>query len=90
MNDVRCRLKIKAVPGASRSEIVGRLGDALKVRVTAPPEGGRANLEIMELVAARLGLPRGEVSLLSGRSAPAKVLELRRLDEAEAWRRLLG
>lgn len=85
-----CRLKVKAVPGASRSEIAGRLGEALKVRVAAPPEGGRANREIRELLAAKLGLPPAGVSLVSGAASPAKVFQLRGLAAEQAWARLLA
>ena len=90
MSVAACRLKVKAVPGASRSQIVGRLGEALKVRVAAPPEGGRANREILELLAAKLGLPAAGVSLVSGASSPAKVVELRGLTSEQAWARLLA
>ena len=90
MSGVACRLKVKAVPGASRSEIVGRLGEALKVRVAAPPEGGKANREILALLAARLGLPAADVTLVSGAASPAKVVELRGFTAEQAWARLLG
>ena len=66
MSGISCRLKVKAVPGASRSEIIGRLGEALKVRVAAPPEGGKANREILEMLAEKLGLPADGVTLVSG------------------------
>ena len=90
MSGLSCRLKVKAVPGASRSEIVGRLGEALKIRVVAPPEGGKANREILELLAAKLGLPASGVSLVSGASSPAKVFELRGFTAEQAWARLLA
>ena len=90
MSVVSCRLKVKAVPGASRSEIVGRLGEALKVRVAAPPEGGKANREILGLLAARLGLPAAGVTLVSGAASPAKLVELRGVTAAQAWARLLA
>ena len=90
MSGVSCRLKVKAVPGASRSEIVGRLGEALKIRVAAPPEGGKANREILELLAERLGLPAAAVSLVSGGTSPAKVVELRGITAEQAWARLLA
>jgi uncharacterized protein (TIGR00251 family) len=85
-----CRLKVKAVPGASRSEIVGRLGEALKVRVAAPPEGGKANREILELLAEKLGLPASGVSLVSGAASPAKVVALQGVTAEQAWARLLA
>jgi uncharacterized protein (TIGR00251 family) len=83
VSGVSCRLKVKAVPGASRTEIVGRLGDALKVRVAAPPEGGKANREILRLLAARL-------ALVSGAASPAKVVALRGVPAELAWARLLA
>jgi len=85
-----CRLKVKAVPGASRSEIVGKLGEALKIRVAAPPEGGKANHEIVDLVAAKLGLSLNQVAVLSGQSSPAKVLSVEGLSAEDAWARLLA
>jgi uncharacterized protein len=85
-----CRLKVKVVPGAARTEIVGRLGEAVKVRVAAPPEGGRANREVVAVLAERLGLPVAQVTVLSGRSSPAKVIGLAGLTESEALARLLG
>jgi uncharacterized protein (TIGR00251 family) len=81
---------VKAVPGASRSEIVGRLGAALKIRVAAPPEGGKANREILELLAERLGLPAASVTLVSGAASPAKVVELLGITAEQAWARLLA
>jgi uncharacterized protein (TIGR00251 family) len=85
-----CRLKVKAVPGASRTEVVGRLGEALKIRVAAPPEGGQANRAILALLAERLGLPAADVTLVSGVASPAKVVALRGLTAEQAWARLLG
>jgi len=90
VSGVSCRLKVKAVPGASRSEIVGRLGEALKVRVAAPPEGGKANREILELLAEQLGLPAASVTLVSGAASAAKVVELRGVTVEQAWARLLA
>src|SRR3954470_20268647 len=52
------RLQLRVAPGAGRSQVVGRHGDAWKVRVTAAPEGGKANAAVVRLMAATLGLPR--------------------------------
>ena len=89
MSAPACRLKVKAVPGASRTEVVGRLGEALKIRVAAPPEGGQANRAILALLAARLRLPAADVALVSGAASPAKVVALRGLTAEQAWARLL-
>jgi uncharacterized protein (TIGR00251 family) len=82
------RLHIRVSPGAGRTEVVGRHGDGWKVRVTAPPEGGRANDAVLALLARRLDLPRRRLSVVSGRSAREKVVEAEGIDRDEAERRL--
>lgn len=59
-------LHLWVVPGASRPGVVGPHGDALRVRVTAPPIAGAANRQVVELVAAGLGLRQAAVRLVSG------------------------
>lgn len=65
-------IRIKAVPGARRDEIAGSIGDRIKVRVTAPPEGGRANEAILRLLSAALAVPERSVELASGGASPRK------------------
>lgn len=70
-------LRVKAVPGAKRDEIVGALGDRLKLRVSQPPEGGRANEAIRELLAARLGVALREIEIVQGAANPQKTVRIR-------------
>jgi uncharacterized protein (TIGR00251 family) len=90
VNAPACRLRVKVVPGASRTDVVGRLGAAVKVRVAAPPEGGQANREVCALLADRLGLPLAQVTVVSGPASPNKVIGLVGIAETEAKARLLG
>ena len=82
------RLAVKVVPKSSRDELVGWIGDALKVRVTAPPERGRANVAVQALLARSLDLPTDCVRLVAGANSPRKVFEVEGLDEVEVRRRL--
>jgi uncharacterized protein (TIGR00251 family) len=77
-----CTLSIKAIPNAPRSEVVGWLGDALKVKVHAPPVEGKANEALCEFVADTLGLPRRAVAVLRGDTSRLKVLRIDGLDAA--------
>ena len=81
-------ISVKAVPRAARDEIVGWLGDALKVRVAAPPQDGRANAALELLLAAALGLRRGVVRVAAGHGAARKRVEIDGLDRGEIERRL--
>jgi uncharacterized protein (TIGR00251 family) len=74
------RLNLKVVPGSSRDEIVGWLGDSLKVKVKAPPEKGRANEAVVALLAERLGIDTSSIAVVSGHSSPAKVVEVDGMD----------
>jgi len=71
-----CRLEIKAVPNAPKSGVVGWLGEALKVRLHAPPADGKANGELCRFLAEALGLPKGAVTLGRGASSRQKVVEI--------------
>jgi uncharacterized protein YggU (UPF0235/DUF167 family) len=62
---------------------VGRRGGVLKVHVAAPPEGGRANDELVALVAAFLGVKRGDVRLVRGAASRRKLLEVEGVAAAE-------
>ncbi len=65
---------IKAVPGASRDEITGVIGDRLKVRISAPPEGGKANRAICKIVAQALGVKTQHVTIEKGQTKLEKLL----------------
>jgi uncharacterized protein (TIGR00251 family) len=65
-------LRVHVQPGTGRSAVVGRHGDALKVRVAAPPVEGRANEALVHFLAATLGVQEDAVALVSGESSRAK------------------
>lgn len=83
-----CRLRLRAVPNAKRSEVVGLHGDAVRVKVAAPALDGRANEALIEFIAEELGVARRDVRLLSGEKSRDKLIEIDGLDEAEARQRL--
>jgi uncharacterized protein len=83
-----CTLAIKAIPNAPRSEVVGWLGEALKVKVHAPPVEGRANDRLCEFLAETLGLPRRAVTLLRGDTSRQKLVRIDGLTLPETKARL--
>jgi uncharacterized protein (TIGR00251 family) len=88
MEAVLTRVRLRVAPGAMRAGVVGRHGDAWKVRVTAPAEGGRANDAVVRLLADTFGLPRSAVTLVSGHSARDKIVELAGIEPEAIERRL--
>jgi uncharacterized protein (TIGR00251 family) len=75
-------------PGARTSAVVGRHGEAWKVRVAAPAERGRANEALVALLATTLGVPARTISVVSGHGSRDKLVELTGLAPAETERRL--
>ena len=75
------RLNVKVVPGSSRDQIVGWLGDALKIKVMAPPEKGRANEAVVELLSMKLGINTDDIEVVSGHSSPSKLLAFTGMDD---------
>lgn len=70
------RLTVHVQPRAARTEVVGLHGDALEIRLQAPPVDGAANQALCEFVAGRLGLPGRAVELVSGTTSRRKVLRV--------------
>ncbi len=83
----RVRFGVRVQPRASRSEIVGVHGDALKVRLSAPPVDGAANAALVEFIAEALGVPRRCVRIVGGENARSKIVEVDAAN-AESIRRL--
>jgi uncharacterized protein (TIGR00251 family) len=69
-------------PRASRTEIAGIHGEALKVRLQTPPVDGAANEALLQLLAESLGVPPRQVRLVSGATGRAKVVEVHGVDAA--------
>ena len=88
MEAVSTRVRLRVSPGANSAHVVGRHGEAWKVRVAAPPEGGRANDAVVRLLAETLSLPREAVTLVSGHGARDKIVELTGIDPTQIERRL--
>jgi uncharacterized protein (TIGR00251 family) len=68
---------------------VGRYGTGWKLRVSAPPEGGKANAAVIRLLAAALGVPVGDVEIVSGHGSRDKTVALAGIDSDEIERRLV-
>lgn len=69
-------LTLKVLPRSSRCEIIGLHGDALKIKVTAPPVDGRANEEIIEYLATALGIKKGKLSIVAGHASTRKTIAI--------------
>ena len=69
-------IRIKAVPGASRNEIAGVVGDRLKVRISAAAEAGKANKAICKLISSAIGVKLRPVSIDSGQTNPEKIVRI--------------
>jgi uncharacterized protein (TIGR00251 family) len=79
-------LDVRVQPGAGRSAVVGRHGDALKLRIGAPPVEGRANAAALVFLAETFDVRPAAVTLLSGQTSRSKRIQIDGVDEATATR----
>ncbi|MFP4145436.1 MAG: DUF167 domain-containing protein [Phycisphaeraceae bacterium] len=82
-------IRLKVVPGASRTRLMGMLGDRLKVQLAAPPEGGKANQALCRFLAKLLGCSRSDIVIAAGATQPLKTVAAP-LAPAEVAGRLRG
>ena len=81
-------LSLHIQPGAKRTEVVGLHGDALKIRLAAPPVDGKANAALLEFIAKKVGAGRSTVELASGETSRAKRVRIAGLPVEEILARL--
>ena len=72
-------IQVKVEPRASRTEITGLHGDALKIRLTSPPVEGKANRQLIEVLAREFGLKKGQIEVIGGSTSKMKTVLLRDL-----------
>jgi uncharacterized protein len=82
------RLRLHVQPRASRSELAGRHGDAIKIRLTAPPVDSAANEALLRFLASQLEVPLSALSLVAGGTGRSKVVAIEAITPEEASRRL--
>jgi len=83
------QLSVRLIPRARADEIAGSRGDAVLIRVTAPPVDGRANEALRALIAKRAGVAKGRVSIVAGTASRDKVVRVEGI-EPDALARALG
>jgi uncharacterized protein (TIGR00251 family) len=88
--ELSVRFAVRVQPRSSRAGVDGVHGDALKVRVHAPPVEGAANAAVIEVIAAALGVPKRSVRIVTGEASRSKVVEVSGLAAREVRRALLG
>jgi uncharacterized protein len=81
-------LSVRVIPRSPRSKIDGRRGDALLVRLAAPPVDGAANAALIELLAHEFERPRRDIRILAGHASRDKRVEIASLSDAEGADRL--
>jgi uncharacterized protein (TIGR00251 family) len=81
-------LSIRVIPRARRTEIAGRRGDAIMVRVAAPPVDGAANDALIACLAARLALPQRQIAIVRGATARDKTVAIEGVSLGDVLRRL--
>jgi uncharacterized protein (TIGR00251 family) len=83
-----CRIRVRAQPRASRTEVAGLHGESLRIRIASPPVDGAANEALIRFLAERLGVARRRVTLLRGESSRDKTVDVEGVSAVEASARL--
>jgi hypothetical protein len=78
------RLQLQVQPRASRTEVAGPHGGALRIRLAAPPVDGEANAELVAFLAKRLRVPKAAVTIVRGESGRRKVVEVAGVSAGDA------
>lgn len=87
-HNIFCTLSLRVVPGSSGDEIVGWVGEVLKLRVRAVAEKGKANANMVALLAKHLDVAASDIKIMSGKSGRLKIVRIAHLTEHQVRERL--
>lgn len=79
-------LPVKVVPGSRHTQIVGKLGNRLKIKIQAVAEDGKANQELVNVLAQELGVSMRQIEIVFGNSSPEKLIQIQPRGAVEAQR----
>jgi len=83
------KLRVKVIPGARETKILGIKGEELVVKISVNPQKGKANKALLELLAEKLSIPKSNITLIQGESSRHKVVEIKG-DEKVFWKQLIS
>jgi uncharacterized protein len=89
-NPTSCVLRLKVLPGAKRTKVIGPYGDQLKIAIAAPPVDGRANTVLLGWLADALGIARSSITLISGQTSRLKRVGIHGVSRGKIAAILLG
>lgn len=81
---------VRVVPRAKKNEVAGRVGDAIKIRLTAPPVEGKANEALIDFLAEKLDVSKRQLEIVAGETSKNKMVSVIGLSPAEVEALLLG
>jgi len=76
-------IKVKLIPNAPKTEYIGLLGDALKIKISAPPIEGKANSELINFLHKKTNTPKSQITIVSGETARLKLIEIPSLTQLQ-------
>ncbi len=75
-------IRVKVVPGSSKTQIAGTLDDMLKIKIASPPEKGKANKALVAFMAKTLSVKKNDIEIVSGKTNPVKILRISGVNSA--------
>ena len=78
--------KVRVQPKASRNQVDGYSADSLRLRVTAPPQAGKANMAVISLLAETLGVPKSRLRIIRGHGSREKLVQVTSLTTEDVER----
>jgi uncharacterized protein (TIGR00251 family) len=82
------RLAVKVTPNAGRNQIAGLKDGVLQVKIAAPPEKGKANKELTDFLAEKLGVKKSTISIIKGQTSRHKTILIAGISGEELLKRL--